>query len=75
MIPTLEYKVDGTTLSYRWATVVPGFDMQLPVALSGDQMTLLHPTEAWQTAPTTVQSGTPLTVDRNYYVVTKNVGP
>ena len=26
-LPTLEYRADGATLAYRWADVVPGFDM------------------------------------------------
>jgi aminopeptidase N len=75
MIPTFEYKIDGSTLSYRWATVVPGFNMQLPVALDGSTMTVLHPTESWQTAKLSLRSPADFKVDRNYYVVPKNVGP
>ena len=26
MIPTLEYRITGDTLHYRWNTVVPGFE-------------------------------------------------
>ena len=26
-VPTFEYRIAGDTLSYRWANVVPGFDM------------------------------------------------
>jgi hypothetical protein len=33
MIPTLEYKVEGSTLSYHWVNVVPGFDMPLRVRI------------------------------------------
>jgi hypothetical protein len=31
MVPTLEYKIDGATLSYHWVNVVPGFDMPMRV--------------------------------------------
>ena len=68
-IPVLEYKVNGTELSYRWADVVPGFDMPVRVMV-GRESRLLHPTEAWQT--TTVPSGASLTVDRNFYVTARN---
>jgi len=33
MIPSLEYRSDGTTFAYRWNNVVPGFDMPVRVAL------------------------------------------
>jgi aminopeptidase N len=72
-VPVLEYKIDGTTLSYRWADVVPGFNLPLPVTLSGTGFSVIRPTEAWQT--TTVSLGKPadFKVDPNYYVITKNV--
>jgi len=68
--PVLESRVNGTTLSYRWADVVPGFDMPVRVTVGGESR-LLHPTEAWQTA--TVPSGASLAVDRNFYVLTRSV--
>ncbi|HET9682663.1 MAG TPA: M1 family metallopeptidase, partial [Gemmatimonadaceae bacterium] len=64
-IPVLQYRVNGTQLSYRWADVVPGFDMPVRVTV-GDESRLLRPTETWQT--TAVPSGAPLTVNRNFYV-------
>jgi aminopeptidase N len=67
-IPVLEWRVNGTTLSYRWTDVVPGFDMPVRVAIGGESR-LLRPTEAWQT--TTVPAGATLTVDRNFYVKTR----
>ena len=45
MVPTLEYKIEGATLSYHWVNVVPGFDMPLRVklgtaaAVNGEQRT------------------------------------
>jgi len=69
-IPVLESRVNGTTLSYRWADVVPGFDMPVRVTVGGESR-LLRPTESWQTA--TVPSGASLAVDRNFYVLTRSV--
>jgi aminopeptidase N len=31
-VPTLEYKIDGSTLSYHWVDVVPGFSLPIRVA-------------------------------------------
>jgi len=72
MVPTFEYKIAGDTLSYRWATVVPGFDMQLPVMLDGKTFTKLRPTEQWKTAKLTAPASD-FKVDENYYVVPKPV--
>ena len=69
-IPVLEYRVNGTRLSYRWADVVPGFAMPVRVTI-GSESRLLRPTESWQTA--TMPAGASLTVDRNFYVTAKNV--
>ncbi|MDB4915241.1 MAG: Peptidase rane alanine aminopeptidase [Gemmatimonadetes bacterium] len=75
MIPTFEYRVTGRALEYRWATVVPGFDMQLPVSIAGAPMLVLHPTEAWQTASIPGAGKADVTVDRNYYVNAKDATP
>jgi aminopeptidase N len=74
MVPTFEYKISGKTLSYRWANVVPGFNMQIGAAVSSGAMTVLHPTEAWQTVQLQVPA-TEFRVDRNYYVNSKMVLP
>jgi aminopeptidase N len=69
MVPTFEYKIAGDTLSYRWATVVPGFDMPLPAMLDGKTFTKLRPTEQWKTAK--LIAPTDFKIDENYYVVPK----
>jgi aminopeptidase N len=68
-IPVLEYRVNGTQLSYRWADVVSGFDMPVRVSVGGESR-LLRPTDAWQS--TTVPEGATLTVDRNFYVTPRS---
>jgi aminopeptidase N len=73
MVPTFEYQIDGSTLRYRWTTVVPGFDMPLEVALDGEHYTMIHPTEAWQTARLSLASPAAFKVDENFYVIPKEV--
>ncbi len=73
MIPTFEYRIAGGTLSYRWATVVPGFDMPLRVMLDGESYTLIRPTETWQRVPVTLASPSAFRVDPNLYVVSWQV--
>jgi aminopeptidase N len=72
-IPTLEYRIEGTTLSYRWTDVVPGFDMPVGVMLSDTGFTVLHPTEAWQTTTLALASPAAFKVDPSYYVVSRDV--
>jgi aminopeptidase N len=74
-VPVLEYRLEGKTLSYRWANVVAGFDMPVRVGLGGNRSKVIHPTESWQT--TRVGSANPadLTVDPNYYVTSRNLTP
>jgi len=73
MVPTLEYRIVGDTLSYRWANVVPGFDMPIRVTLDWPTWTLIKPTEAWQTATVRLGNPTDFKVDENFYVVPKLV--
>ena len=74
MIPEFEYKVDGTTLSYRWTNVVPGFDMPLRIALGRGDFSRINPTEAWQTMPLPAPNAK-VRVDENFYVNVKNATP
>ncbi|HEX9940178.1 MAG TPA: M1 family metallopeptidase [Longimicrobium sp.] len=76
MIPVLEYRVTGDGVQYRWARVVPGFDMPVRV-LAGTGGETLRPTTEWQTAPASVAAAARaaggLRVDENYYVTVRNV--
>jgi aminopeptidase N len=74
-IPAFEYKVEGSTLSYRWANVVAGFDMPLKVNVPGLGTQLLHPTEAWQTMAVTSPQAADLAVDENFYITQRRVQP
>jgi aminopeptidase N len=72
MIPVFEYRTDGTTLSYHWTNVVPGFDMPVRIALGGGEFTITRPTEAWQTAQLPAANAK-VRVDENFYVDVKNL--
>jgi aminopeptidase N len=73
MVPTLEYRINGSTLSYRWADVVPGFNMPVKVSLSDSATTFVHPTENWQTAKLDLKSPDSFHVDENFYVKSRDV--
>jgi aminopeptidase N len=72
MVPTLEYRIEGSTLSYRWTQVVSGFAMPIKVTLSDNKLTFIHPTETWQTAHLDLKSPASFHVDENFYVNTVN---
>jgi len=72
MIPVLEYRLEGRTLSYRWAEVVPGFAMPVRATLARGQSSWLRPTETWQTVETALTSATDFEVDADFYVMARN---
>ena len=74
MVPELDYKVEGGTLSYRWANVVSGFDMPVRVQVPGLGTRWLKPTEAWQTLAASDPDAARLEVDENFYVTTRRIG-
>lgn len=72
-IPTLEYKLDGQTLSFRWAGSVAGFDMPVKVTVSDGGYELIHPTTEWQSKSVGLTSLADFKVDPNFYVIAKAV--
>jgi aminopeptidase N len=73
LIPVLEYRIEGRTLSYRWAGVVPGFDMPVRVTLSDGAALTLQPTERWQMKKVRLEKPADFAVDPNYYVTARDV--
>jgi aminopeptidase N len=71
-IPLLEYRMAGTSLEYRWARVVPGFDMAVDVTLPGGTIQTLRPTPEWQA--TALERPGELVVDPDYYVEASRAG-
>ena len=72
-IPALEYRIQGRKLSYRWADVVPGFDMPIAVTLDASGFTVIRPTEKWQSATLRLTAPADFKVDPNYYVLPRDV--
>lgn len=69
-IPVLEYRPVAGGFQYRWTNIVSGFTMPVRVCVgeSGPYFDL-KPTAQWKTVP--AKNETVLTVDANYYVLTK----
>ena len=72
-IPVLEYKIESGKLSYRWANVVPGFDMPVKAAVGSGKVEWLKPTESWKTYSGTVAVGDTVKADPDFYVTAKDV--
>lgn len=66
-IPTLEYKIHGNEISYRWTNIVEKFDM--PVKISNSQ-TWLFPTSQWKTEKLENGLEKNFSIDRNFYIET-----
>jgi aminopeptidase N len=67
-IPNLEYRIEGTTLSYHWTDVVPGFDLPIRVMLADSGYSVITPTENWSTAHLSLKDESRFAVDPNYFV-------
>jgi hypothetical protein len=72
-VPTLEYKLAGSKLSYRWTNVVPGFAMPIKVTTSPNGLAWIRPTERWKTTPIHLARPAEFHVDENFYVVAKDL--
>ncbi|HVM88707.1 MAG TPA: M1 family metallopeptidase [Puia sp.] len=68
-IPVLEYKINGTVLSYHWSNCVTGFNMPLKIFAGKEQW--IYPTETWQTLEIAV--GNDIKADRNFYIILKKL--
>jgi len=74
-IPVFEYRVEGGKLSYHWTNVVSGFDMPVRVNVPGQGTRVLHPTETWQSLDAGSPNAGDLSVDENFYVTARAIGP
>jgi aminopeptidase N len=72
-VPALEYKLDGSRLSYRWSNVVPGFAMPIRVTTSSGKMSWIRPTQRWKTMTVKLNRPEDFHVDENFYVVAKDI--
>ena len=69
-IPTLEYKIEGEKLSYRWTNCINGFNMPVKLANS-DQW--INPGTDWKETTLTAAMKNNFQVDNNFYVTVKKV--
>jgi aminopeptidase N len=71
-VPVLEWRIRADALEYRWADVVDGFAMPVPVQIDGGYTLMLRPSAEWgRTAlPADVDS---LTVVPDWYVVSRRI--
>ena len=72
-VPTLEYKLQGAQLSYRWANVVPGFAMPVKITTSPGRLGWIRPTETWKTTTVKLDRPENFHVDENFYVDVKDL--
>ena len=68
-VPTLEYKLRGSQLSYRWTNVVPGFTMPVKVTVAPGNLGWIRPTAKWKTTTVKLSRPEDFHVDQNFYVV------
>ncbi len=71
MIPVLQYKTDGKTLTYKYEKVVKGFAMPIRVTINGKEI-VLKPTEEMQTFNSDGEIKN-FEVDRNFYINTEKI--
>jgi aminopeptidase N len=72
-VPTLEYKLEGQRLSYRWSDVVRGFAMPVKVTTSTGRYAWIRPTERWKTTAVRLDRPEDFSVDENFYVNARDV--
>ncbi|TDE11126.1 M1 family metallopeptidase [Dyadobacter psychrotolerans] len=70
-IPLLEYSFKDNVLEYRWSNVIDGFDMPLKVKIGEGKDQTIYPENKWKTVK--LKGEKALTVDRNFYVESKQV--
>lgn len=66
-IPVFNYRIARDTLSYRWQSTVPGFEMPIRVTVGPNEWAVLRPTARWQRMPIRVPAGQ-FRVDPNWFV-------
>jgi len=70
-VPTLEYKIEGYNLKYRWTNCVKGFNM--PVKIFFKQEQWLNATEQWKTLKMYPEGKINFSVDKNFYINVKKL--
>lgn len=69
-IPTLEYKVDGNSILYRWTNTVEGFEM--PLKLANSEI-WIYPTSNWKEEVLEENLLKTFQIDRNFFVYIQQI--
>ena len=72
-IPTLEYKLEGQKLSYRWTNIVPGFAMPIKVTTSTGRYGWIRPTASWKSTAVKLDRPEDFRVDETFYIDAKDL--
>jgi aminopeptidase N len=68
-IPVLEYKISGSSVSYRWSNCIEGFDMRVKLTDGA----WLEPAAQWKEMPLKENMKNRIEADRNFYITVKQV--
>jgi aminopeptidase N len=71
-IPVLEYKFEDNSMSYRWTNCNSDFNMPVRVDIGGERW--LKPSTDWKKERLSKEINPVLQVDKNFYVLVRNVG-
>ena len=72
-IPTLDYKLQGNKLSYRWSNVVRGFAMPVRITTSTGRLGWIRPTTRWKSTAIKLDRPEAFHVDETFYVYVNDV--
>ena len=68
-IPTLEYKIQKKKFLYRWSNTIDGFNMPIELIVNNKNIRI-YPENDWKETNAKVKK---LTIDRDYYINSKDV--
>ncbi|TXG35233.1 M1 family metallopeptidase [Seonamhaeicola maritimus] len=70
-VPTLEYKIEGKTIKYRWTNIIDKFDMPIQIKINEKEQ-WLFPKADWNTLSSDKKIET-FEVDPDFYVESKKI--
>lgn len=68
VIPTLEYRIIGQQVQYRWVNCVKDFNMPVRVKLNENGFKLIYPATTWRTASISLPDPNKFEVDKGFYI-------
>lgn len=68
VIPTLEYRIIGQQVQYRWTNCIKDFNMPVRVKLNENGFKLIYPATTWRTASISLPDPNKFEVDKGFYI-------